>query len=210
MLLTTKRQATREGIMVVQIAQKQTARGPTARKQFTVAEYARMHEVGIFAEDERVELLDGEVCEMSPVGSIHAAIVKRLNVLLSRSVGDTAIVSVQDPIRLDDWSEPQPDIALLTYRDDFYANALPGADDVLLVIEVSDTSLAYDRDEKLPRYAAAGIPEVWIVDVAHDRVEQYTQPRGNNYRMKLLVERGESVVVQHVAGVQIEVEQVFG
>lgn len=191
--------------MVVQITQKQTA-----RKQFTVVEYARMHEVGIFAEDERVELLDGEVCETSPVGSIHAAIVKRLNVLLSQSVGNTAIVSVQDPIRLDDWSEPQPDVALLRYRDDFYADALPVADDVLLVIEVSDTSLAYDRDEKLPRYAAAGIPEVWITDVAHDRVEQYLEPRGSNYRMKLLVERGEAVAAQRMAGMHIEVEQVFG
>lgn len=201
--------------MAVEIAEDQMTqnlivREQIARKQFTVADYARMHEAGIFAEDERVELIDGEVCQMSPVGSVHVALVNRLNVFLSRNIGDAAIVSVQNPIQLDDLSEPLPDLALLRYRDDFYASALPVADDVLLVIEVADTSLGYDRDEKLPRYAAASIPEVWIVDVARERIEQYTEPRGNHYGLKRIVARGESVAAQGNLGVQCDIDQLFG
>src|SRR5262249_37658064 len=126
----------RRGVMTIQIA----------RRQFSVADYARMRETGILAEDDRVELLDGEVREMSPIGPLHAAIVKRLNTLLSRALDDSVILSVQDPIQLNDYSEPQPDLAILQHRDDFYAAAHPIAEDVLVVIEVADTSVEYDRE----------------------------------------------------------------
>lgn len=144
--------------------------------QFTVTDYARMREAGILTEDDRVELIDGEVYHMSPIGPLHVAIVNRLNSMCIQSLGTTAIVSVQNPIQLTDYTEPQPDIALLHPRIDFYADALPGPDDILLLIEVADSSLEYDRDIKLPRYAATGIAEVWIIDIESHQVTQYLQP----------------------------------
>src|SRR5579863_6654097 len=132
------------------------------RWAISVADYHRIAEAGILGEDDRVELIDGEVRVMSPIGNPHAATVNRYNALLSTLVGKDAIVSVQNPIQLNDMSEPQPDVVLLRFRDDFYADKTPTPADVLLIIEVSDTTLAYDRLEKLPRYALAGIPEVWL------------------------------------------------
>ncbi len=179
------------------------------RKQFTVTDYARMREAGILAEDDRVELIAGEVRQMSPIGSFHAAVVKRLNTLLSRVLDETMIVSVQDPIRLDDQSEPQPDLAILHYRDDFYAHAHPVADDVLLVIEVADSSAEYDREEKMPRYAAANIAEAWLIDLTADRIEQYSQPRNGIYRLKQIIERGEMLQSQVVSTIHIPTERFF-
>ncbi|HWQ15894.1 MAG TPA: Uma2 family endonuclease [Roseiflexaceae bacterium] len=179
------------------------------RHPFTVADYARMLSAGILSEDDRVELIDGEVRVMSPIGPLHAAIVKRLNTLLSRSLPDTVILSVQDPIQLNDYSEPQPDLAILQYRDDFYGHAHPVADDVLLVIEVADTSVAYDRDEKVPRYAGANIAEVWLIDINTFTVEQYLHPRNGKYLVKQLVERGDTITAHAVAGLQLDVDRIF-
>jgi Uma2 family endonuclease len=179
------------------------------RHPFTVADYARMRETGILSEDDRVELLDGEVRVMSPIGPIHAAIVKRLNALLNRLLPDTVILSVQDPIQLNDSSEPQPDLAILHYRDDFYAQAHPVADDVLLVIEVADTTVDYDRDEKLPRYAQANIAEAWLIDVNNFTIEQYVQPRNGKYLLKKLVERGDIINAQSIAPLQLAIDDIF-
>jgi Uma2 family endonuclease len=178
-------------------------------KQFTVSDYARMRETGILAEDDRVELIAGEVRQMSPIGPFHAAIVKRLNAVLSRLIDETVIVSVQDPIQLDDQSEPQPDLALLQYRDDYYAHAHPVADDVLLVIEVADSSADYDREEKMPRYAAANIPEAWLIDLSIDRIEQYSQPRNGIYRLKQIIERGEELQSHAIPAIHIATNQFF-
>lgn len=179
------------------------------RRPFTVEDYARMRATGILAEDDRVELIDGEVRVMSPIGPLHAAIVKRLNLLLSRALPPTVILSVQDPIQLNDYSEPQPDLAVLHYREDFYAHAHPVVDDVLLVIEVSDTTLEYDRDEKLPRYAHANITEAWIVDVHSFTIEQYLQPRNGKYLVKQLVERGDTLTARAIVPLQIDIEDIF-
>jgi Uma2 family endonuclease len=179
------------------------------RHPFTVTDYARMLSTGILSEDDRVELIDGEVRIMSPIGPLHAAIVKRLNTLLSRLLSDTAILSVQDPIQLNDYSEPQPDLAILQYRDDFYAQAHPVADDVLLVIEVSDTSIEYDRDEKLPRYANANIAEAWLIDVNAVTVEQYLQPRNGKYLVKKLLERGDTITSHSIAALHVDVDHIF-
>ena len=150
-------------------------------KKFTVYDFHRMGEAGILSEDDRVELLEGEIIEMTPIGSRHAACVSRLNRILTSQLGPTAIVSVQNPIRLNDRSEPQPDIALLKPRPDFYAEAHPKPDDILLVIEVADTSVELDRETKLPLYAKAGIPEVWIVALTQRSVEIYRQPDAQGY-----------------------------
>ena len=125
-----------------------------------------------------------EIINLAPIGSRHAAAVKQLTRNLSLAVGDTAIVSVQDPVHLDDHTEPQPDLALLRPREDFYRTAYPGPADVLLVIEVADITLAYDRDIKLPLYACAGIPEAWLVDLLDKRLQQFQDGASEGYQEK--------------------------
>jgi len=161
------------------------------RYRFTVDEYHRMAEAGVLHEDHRVELLDGEVVVMSPIGDPHAACVKRLNRLLGAHVGARAIVSVQDPIRLDSHSEPQPDVALLRPRDDFYASAMARPEDTLLVIEVGDSSARFDREVKAPLYARAGIPELWLVDLTAGEVSVCRQPAATGYREVSVKRRGD-------------------
>ncbi len=124
--------------------------------------------------------------------------------MLGEKLQKNALVSVQDPIVLDDYTEPQPDLILLKWRDDYYAEQLPNAEDALVVIEVADTTLHYDRQEKLPRYAAAGIPEVWIVDAGSETVEQYADPQGSEYRDKKVIARGERLVCRSIVGLEID------
>jgi Uma2 family endonuclease len=196
--------------MVAQTAPARQTEVEIARWAISVADYHRIHEAGILGEDDRVELIDGEVRVMSPIGTAHAAIVNRYLALLSAQVGQNAIVSVQNPVQVNDTSEPQPDLALLKYRDDFYAKATPTAADVLLIIEVSDTTLAYDRLEKLPRYSLSGIPEVWITDVDGQAVERYTDPQGNQYATKQTFKRGQSISVQALPTVSLSIDSIFG
>jgi Uma2 family endonuclease len=177
---------------------------------FTVDEYHRMSEAGILSEADRVELIEGEIIKMSPIGKQHAACVKRLNAILSRKAGDAAIISVQDPIRLDDYSEPQPDVALLRPREDFYSRELPGAEDVLLIIEVADTSVEYDRSVKLPLYAKANISETWLANIKEDRIEAYSQPVNGIYQNGRLVKRGESLSPESLPDLTIAVEEILG
>ena len=156
------------------------------KHRLNVGEYYRMAEAGILAPNARVELINGEIIDMAPIGSKHAACVKRLgrllNLRLDDAAIDTAIVSVQDPLRLSEFSEPEPDLALLKPREDFYAAAHPGPEDTLLVIEVAGSSLEYDRDVKLPLYAAHAIPEVWLIDLAGKNLSIYRDPFDNTYR----------------------------
>ena len=180
------------------------------RWQFSVSDYARMRETGILSEDDRVELIDGEVRQMSPIGPRHVAIVNRLTARITPQTTSSAIMSVQNPIQLTDFSEPQPDIALLHIRPDFYAAALPRPDDVLLLIEVSDTSIEYDRIEKLPRYAAAGISEVWIIDLDQNAVEQYTSPRQNHYSTKMTYQDGDRLTSVQLPSLTIAVSDILG
>ena len=151
------------------------------RHRFTADEYHRMGESGLFGEDDRVELIEGEIIEMTPIGSRHAGTVKRLLQRLSQSVGTRAIVAVQDPLALATRSEPEPDIALLRPRDDFYTTSHPGPADVLLLVEVAEASLRYDREVKIPLYARHGIPAVWLVDLAGRELTAYEQPAGEGY-----------------------------
>jgi Uma2 family endonuclease len=155
---------------------------PTIRHRFRVADYHRMAEAGILGEDDRVELIEGEIVDMTPIGRRHQARVDHLAELFIRGLSDRAIVRVQGSIRLSEHSEPQPDLVLLRRRPDFYADADAGPDDVLLVVEVADTSLPHDRDVKVPLYARAGIPEVWLADLNDPSIIIYREPGPQDYR----------------------------
>ena len=183
--------------------------GLTTRR-FTVEDYYRMAEAGILTADERVELLDGEIAEMTPIGSPHAACVDRLTRLLTGAVGDHAIVRVQNPIRLDRYSEPQPDLALLRRRDDFYARAHPGPEDVLLVIEVAHTSAQIDRTVKLPLYARSGIRTAWLVVIEDDRILLHERPGPEGYRAVRELQRGDHRPLEALPGVELSVADVLG
>jgi len=180
------------------------------RYRFTVAEYDRMIEAGIFGEDDRVELIDGEILQMSPIGQGHASVVRRMNWLLMKLVGDAAIVDVQNPIHLDEYGEPRPDLALLAPRSDFYREDHPDARDVLLLIEVADSSLDFDRQIKLPRYARAGIPEVWLVNLNADLVEVHRDPMVDGYRTVEVRRRGEWLTPLAFPGHEVAVTEILG
>lgn len=180
------------------------------RHHFTVDEYYRMGAAGILAADDRVELIDGEIIKMSPIGSRHAACVRRLDALLNRSVSHMAQVSAQNPIRVSDFSEPQPDIALLRPRADFYAPGHPTPADVLLVIEVAETSVEYDREIKAPLYARAGIAEMWLINLREDLIEIYTNPAGRSYQSVRRAARGESFAPQNFLALTFDVDEILG
>lgn len=182
----------------------------TRRWRFTVEDFTRMAEAGIFAPEDRVELIDGEVREMSPIGPDHSGIVNRLTSLLVRQAGEEAIVSVQNPVQLSDYTQPQPDFAVLRYRDDFYRHAHPLPTDVYFLVEIADSSLDYDQEEKIPRYAEASIPEVWIVDVNGESITQYTQPDGRCYRSQQTLRRQDELVCTSLNRIRLFVDQIFG
>ena len=183
---------------------------PRVRHAFTVDEYHRMGEAGVFHEDDRVELLDGQIVEMTPIGHDHAGCVNALNGLLAQLAAGRAVVSVQNPIILGQHSEPQPDLALLAPRADAYRRAHPRPDEVLLVIEVADTSLVYDRDEKLPLYAKAGIPEAWLVDLPGRAVHTCRDPGSDGYRITRTARAGETLTPVRLAGVTLRVGDILG
>jgi Uma2 family endonuclease len=178
--------------------------------RFTVSDYYRMAEVGILDADERVELLRGEVVEMTPIGPPHGGCVNKLIRLLVESTGQRACVSSQNPFSLDDYSEPQPDLVLARPRPDFYSEAHPRPADVLLVIEVADTSLDKDRKVKLPLYAEAGIVEVWIVDVNTNGVEVCREPSGNEYRDVRRFKPGDAITLFALPEVTVQVSDFLG
>ncbi len=180
------------------------------KRSFTVEEYHRMVQAGILTEDDRVELIEGEIVTMTPIGSKHAACVNRLTRLLSDQVGRRAILSVQNPINLGERSEPQPDLALLRVRPDFYASAHPEPPDVLLVVEVAETSADVDREVKGPLYARAGILEVWLVDLAGECVEVSQEPAPQGYQQIQRVRRGQRVTPQAIPDLELAVDDILG
>jgi Uma2 family endonuclease len=176
--------------------------------RFTVDEYERMVDVGILTEDDHVELIHGEIITMSPIGPRHVDSVAILSRLLTFAVPDDVLVLVQSPIRLPDTTEPEPDIALVHFAR--YRRALPEPDDVFVLIEVSDSTREYDRNTKLPLYAAARIPEAWLVDIAADRIERHTEPAADGYQ--LIRHFGRGTVVESVAipALAIPVDDILG
>ncbi|HVF49859.1 MAG TPA: Uma2 family endonuclease [Pyrinomonadaceae bacterium] len=179
------------------------------RRTFNTAEYYRMVEAGILSEDDHTELIEGEVIRMSPIGSRHAACVDRLNTLLHGRVGQAAIIRVQNPLHLNDFSEPQPDVALLKPRADFYSGAHPGADDVLLIVEVADSSVGYDRAVKVPLYARAGIPEVWLVDLVRNEIEIYRQPAAGSYAELTRAGRGREFASAQIPSLTLRADDIL-
>ena len=180
------------------------------KHHFTVSEYERMGETGIFPPDARVELIEGEIIEMSPIGSRHAACVDLVADILHETVRGKAIVRTQNPIVLDDFSEPQPDITLLRFRQDFYRGAHPRPSDVLLVIEVAETTVHYDRHVKMPLYARAGIPEALLFNLPDDQLEYFSQPAMGAYQVTRVLNRGERFESTSVPGLALDVAMILG
>lgn len=179
------------------------------RRLFTADEYERMIAAGVFQEDDRIELIEGEIIAMSPIGARHAACVNRLAALLYRSLPSSLILSTQNPIRLSPRSEPQPDFAVLHARPDFYAQALPTPADIVLLVEVTETSLAYDRDVKVPRYARGGIPEVWLVDIVHGMIVRYAQPATQGYHDICQVYPGQEIISGSIPNLALKVDDIL-
>jgi Uma2 family endonuclease len=178
--------------------------------RFTAEEYHRMGEVGILPPDVRVELVDGEIKRILPIHPPHASIVNRLNAVLAAKLQGRAVVAIQNPIRLDDYNEPQPDVTVLLFRNDYYARQHPTPTNVLLAIEVADTSLSYDRGEKMPRYGRAGIPESWLVDVQSGTITVFTEPHAGGYGQQRVLSRGQDIVSESVEGLRLQVDEVLG
>ncbi len=181
---------------------------PVRRWRLTVEDFHRMGEAGIFTEDDRVELIDGELIEMPPIGPKHVDTVNRLNRLFDRHVGDDKLVSIQNPVYLDRYGEVYPDVTILRERN--YSDANPRPNDVLLIIEVSDSTLGYDRDTKIPRYAAQGIQEVWIINVPERYLEIYREPRPEEQRYSSCerIEHGE-ISAQEVPEVTLDLNTLW-
>lgn len=177
-------------------------------QKWTLDEYRRLGEQGFFSPDERVERINGEIVEMSPVGKRHKACVSRLNHLMVRLVQDSAVVYVQNPLVVKN-EEPVPDLALLKPEPTDYAERGATAADALLVIEVSDTPLTYDQDVKVPMYAA-GVPEVWVVDLNANRIWVYPEPKAGSYTQVQGLERSAGLSVQQLPSVSLTVDEVLG
>ena len=182
---------------------------PPTRFKLTVEQYHRMGDAGILHEDDRVELIDGELIRMAPIGSLHGGLVSRLNRLLVERVAGRAVVSPQNPVILSEVTEPQPDLSVLRWRGDDYMGAVPVAADTILVVEVADSTLRYDRDVKLRYYAESAVPEVWIVDARRRQLLVYREPAGRGYRVSLTLAEGDAAVCASLPLLRIEVSELF-
>ena len=180
------------------------------RHAFTVDEWHRMGEAGLFGDDARVELLDGEVIEMAPIGSAHSGCVIALTNFLVEAIGRRALISAQGPVRLDDRSEPQPDLAILAPRDDAYRGSRATPEEILLLIEVADNSLLFDRGQKASYYAASGVRETWVVDLEGEEVLVMRSPGSDGYREVRSLRRGDRLEIEALPGITLEVDDVLG
>jgi Uma2 family endonuclease len=185
-------------------------RTETTKKLFTVDEFYRMGEAGIFSEDDRLELIEGEIIQMSAISLKHAAAVDRAAKLFILGLVDKANVRIQNPMRLDDYNEPLPDILLLAPRADFYITHHPAGNEVLLAIEVSDTTLRYDRNVKMPIYAKSGIRESWIEDLKRDVILVFRDPAPEGYKTCLTFRRGDSLSPLAFPALVVSVDQLLG
>jgi Uma2 family endonuclease len=177
--------------------------------RFTVEDYYRMAETGVLRPNARVELLEGQILDMSPIGPFHSGIVIRLNRLFHEKSKGKWAMSVQSPLRIDQYSEPEPDIMLLRPQPDDYTKAHPSPEDVFLLVEVADASLYYDRDKKLPIYGRAGIGEVWIVNLVEQKLEVYREPNFTGYSNKTILRPGQQAIPQAFPDVAVDVAELL-
>ena len=180
------------------------------RRQFTLGQYHQMIATGVLPEGDRVELIEGEILEMAAIGSKHTAQVKRLNRLLSSRLDESILISIQDPIELGPRSEPEPDVALLRWRADYYVASHPQAADVYLIIEVADSTVEFDREVKGPLYARSGIVECWLIDVSAETITLYRLPTPDGYQHVEICRRGMAIVVAALPDLGFTVDQILG
>ncbi len=180
------------------------------RRRFTVTDYYLMADAGILTEDDRVELIKGEIIQMPPIGGRHASCVDRITRLLASIPAEAAQIRIQNPLRLSDRSEPVPDVMLLRPRPDFYGSSHPTAEDVLLLIEVSDTTVAYDQRIKLPLYAREGVPEVWNADLDAEVIRVHREPTRTGYRSTETLNRGDRLTPLAFPGLGFAVDDILG
>ncbi|MBC6477910.1 MAG: Uma2 family endonuclease [Hormoscilla sp. GM7CHS1pb] len=180
------------------------------RRMFTVKDYHKMMADGVLTESDRVELIRGEIIQMSPMGPRHTACVKRLNELFMSRLAGRITIGVQDPVELDDNSEPQPDISLLRRRADFYATGHPQSEDIFLLVEVADSTVNYDREVKVPLYAEDNIREVWLVNINDGCLEVYREPAENGYQNVRQFQEEETVTIQAFPDVVFTVDELLG
>ena len=178
--------------------------------RFNVEEYHRLIENNILHEDDRVELIEGRIIDMTPIGSKHAACVSRLNEILSEKLQKRAIINIQNPICLTAYTEPEPDIAIIKRRPDFYAEQLPQPEDVLLIIEVSDSSVDYDCETKIPLYAKSNIPEVWLVNLIENNVAIYSGPSSEGYNVITKHHHNQILSPKSFHDITLTVSEIFG
>lgn len=179
------------------------------RHTFTVDEYHRMAESGILTQDDRVELINGEIISMSPINSSHASVVDRFNTIFNNRLSGQVIVRIQSTLQIPEHSEPEPDVMLLKYRDDFYADAHPQSDDVYLLVEVADSSLPVDRKIKLPLYAQAQVAEVWIVNLTDQQIEGYRLPSEDHYQESWVASHEQDITIPHFT-ITVAVKDLIG
>ena len=179
------------------------------RRLFTVHEYHKMGEMGLLTQDERIELIEGEILVMPPIGEGHFGNVNRFTDQFYVFRG-RAVIHVQNPVRLGLRNEPEPDVTLLRYREDFYSGKFPEPEDVLLLVEVADSSLGYDRNTKLRLYAEAGIVEYWIVDLVHSELIVYRDPSDGEYRSMQRLSRDQTVAPVAFSDVPLAVSDLLG
>jgi len=180
------------------------------RKIFTVDEYHKMIDAGVFVGNSDFELIEGEIVKKMTQGDFHIACINRLTRLFSRSCGDEVILSVQNAVVINDISEPEPDVALLKFREDFYASGKTSAEDVLLLIEVSDSTVKYDRDVKISLYAEAEVAEVWLVNLPKQVLEVYTQAAKGKYKLVRKYEKTETVSTLFLSEIKLKVSDILG
>lgn len=190
--------------MVVQTVNK------LGEMSFTVDDYYKMIELGILPEDSRTQIIGGKLIEVMPIGSRHASVVEILNRFFIRNFEDEFLVRTQNPARLNDYDEPQPDLALVKFRKDFYRGHHPTAEDVLLIIEVADSTLKFDRETKIPLYAAAEIPEIWLINIKRNLIIIHTKPINGEYQNSRIVRRKETLQSETVPNISIEVDKILG
>ena len=182
----------------------------TRRRRYNVDDYYGLLETGVLTEDDRVELIEGEILPMSPIGIRHGLAVRSLGHRLTLLLQERAVLSVQSPLRLDDWSEPEPDIVVLPGPIERLTESHPAATDALLVIEVADTTVRHDRGRKLPLYARFGVPEVWLVVLRRSLVEVYRGPESGRYASKTILGRGQSLSPLAFPDVTLSVDEILG